>query len=127
MADNTSSATAPALAYAVCSLLVKDASTFPKEVTASVQRNGVQREQKVSAGDSYFTEKGGRNGQRGAHSQDDQRQFPARGEADDEGGDEGGVRLDQQPHLVTDALLDLVDVAEVGKKKQTSHHLLLRV
>lgn len=54
------------------------------------------------------------NSQQGAHGQDDQSEFPSCGEADDEGYDEGGGGLDQQPHLVTDPLLDLVDIA--GRK-----------
>lgn len=51
--------------------------------------------------------------------QDDQ--FPSCGEADGEGRDEGGGGLDQQPHLVTDPFLDLVDVA--GRKWHNGNNL----
>lgn len=61
-------------------------------------------------GCTHLAEKRGRDAQHWAHRQDDQGEFPAFGEADDEGGDEGGVSLDQTPDLVADSLLDLVDV-----------------
>lgn len=60
--------------------------------------------------DAYLTEKSGWNAQHRAHSQDDEGEFPAFDEADDEGCDEGGVSLDQHSRLVTNTLLDLIDI-----------------
>lgn len=58
----------------------------------------------------YLTEKCSWDAQSRTHSQDDEGEFPAFGETDDEGCDEAAETLNQHPHLVTNALLDFVDV-----------------
>lgn len=64
--------------------------------------------------DAYLTEKCSWNEQCRAHSQDDKSEFPAFGEADDDGCDEGDVGLDQFGRLVANTLLDFIDIAAHG-------------
>lgn len=59
---------------------------------------------------THPAEEGGRKAQQRADREDDEGQLPTFGEADDEGDKEGGEGLDECPHLVSYALLDLIDV-----------------
>lgn len=134
IAESTSSATAPALAYAVCSLLVKLASTYKeKDIIIRIPAEGCEegwtkttqplKHKYKDYRNAYFTEKCGWNAQRRAHSQDDKSEFPAFGEADDEGCDEGCVGLDQHPSLVANPLLDLIDITAHAKISMSTNDL----
>lgn len=76
-----------------------------------------QKDRETDTLNLYLAEKCGGNAQCRAHSQDDKSELPAFGEANDEGRQEGGVGLDQHPRLVTDTLLDLVDITKACKHK----------